>query len=154
MEPRKNRRASGIIFLSGKISGSHERISQHLRATDQLRTDVYFPDASQRQNIHIPAPDFHACAGQLHVADSEKTPVWEFLWKHPWYFLIYISAALWFAAVILPDRMQYARMAGKICGYCRKQLGKLYIHPQLVRCTRWQITMYYQVLSAVVPECV
>lgn len=56
--------------------------------------------------------------------------------------------------VILPDRMQYARLAGKIWGYCRKQLGKLYIHPQLVRCTRWQITMYYQVLSAVVPECV
>ncbi len=63
-----------------------------------LKGMICFTVCTFWQNIHMPAPDFHACAGQLHVADSEKTPVWEFLWKHPWYFLIYISAALWFAA--------------------------------------------------------
>ena len=65
-------------YYSGQYLIMHGYLSFY--ATDQLRMDVYFPDAGERQ---FPAeytharPDFHACAGSLHTAHREKHLYWD-----------------------------------------------------------------------------
>ena len=85
-----------LSFLHGRFhtgrTGVHSSSQGHLSGTSvslnpetvrKQRASGFSPQsrlrgpAAFRQNIHMPAPGFHACTGQIHVTDSEKISVWK-----------------------------------------------------------------------------